>query len=104
MRVVRVLAVLAMAAALAVGGYVVGLKRGESQRQAKCGEVVERRDTILNNAAPLLEGVAGGPDRDDQLFRVIEEVAILTEQNPRCFSPTDRAMVETHYRGWQRGR
>jgi hypothetical protein len=34
-------------------------------------------------------------------LRTIQEIAILAEQNPSCFTPEQRAQIEARYREWK---
>jgi hypothetical protein len=94
----------------AFAGYVVGTHDDEEPRQdATCIEAVGREKELLSQAKVLADAVpestplGGSGDRvraQDRVRRVIEEAAILVQQNPTCFSPTERAQIEALNRQW----
>ncbi len=98
---VRVMAILALVGASMVGGYWLGLEQGRDAGSASCGDVTARKKTIASDAQRDLQGLFPD-DRDRRILSLLEETAILMEQNPKCFSPAERAKAEADYRRWER--
>jgi hypothetical protein len=87
--------------------YRVGYTRGaDSTESAVCREAVDRKNELLDEGRTLAKGNTETVSTDERrrtqaaIRPVIQEVAILVEQNPSCFSPTDRAGIEALNRGW----
>jgi hypothetical protein len=97
-----------------------GSNGSDDSAEARCAEVDQHKDVVLeeirvrneaSEAAERAESVAssqgrhiGGGDHQRALraeFQKREELAVLAEQNPSCFSASDRAAIETMYRQWK---
>lgn len=102
-RAVRVFGALMLAAALVAGGYALGFQRGERARTGNCDEVVARKEAIFSEADQRLPTLSTGREQNQALLSLVEETAILVEQNPDCFSAAERAKAEADYRRWKRG-
>jgi hypothetical protein len=93
---------------------------GEPEAE-RCAEVEQTKDVVLeelrmrseaSTAAEATQRAAegrgnftvGSGDHQRALraqFQKVEELAVLAEQNPSCFSVSDRAAIEATYRQWK---